>query len=923
MFTKPHRRCTTFVTRMKKFVLHLFALVSFFVIASNVSATHNRAGEITYMHMGGMEYKVIVTTYTKASAIADRPWLKIRWGDEPSDITEAELDSLPRTNGDGEVIPGTDIQKNTYEGEHIYAGPGSFTLSVEDPNRNAGVLNINNGEPGSSEDEKTSTSVMAVFAISSVLVISPGLDGHNNSVLLTNPPIQDACIFQPWEHNPAAYDIDGDELVFSLTSCLGTGALPLLGWESPDDYTDSADDTFTINPQTGDLSWLEPLVAGEYNIAILIQEFRNGDLVGSVLRDMQITVVNCNNQPPVINPLPDYCIDAGGPALQFIVSASDPNNDDVIIEAYSGIFINLENNATWNSNTNTFTWAPQCEEVRAELYYVSFAATDDGNPNLTDIETVSIRVVAPSVENPIATAEGNQITLTWDATPCLAIFPSFELPMVSYEVYRHVGFTGWTPDQCELGVPAYTGYSLIGTVTGANTTSFVDTDVVFGGQYCYLIVTIWPDGAVSYASAEVCAIIQKEAPVIIKASIGATDITLGRDTVAWSDPSDLDTSLFPGPYHYRLYHGIGLSQPTELIFTSADFTVLDEGQEEFIHENINTADTGHNYRVEIYSDGELVNSSANASTVFLQPIPNDNQVTLNMIHATPWENYEFAIYRKAPGETNFSLYAITDEAVYTDDSLTNNQVYCYYVVSLGTYGSPGVPDSLFNWSQEVCTRPYDQTPPCPPVLDISHDCAEQTVDMVWNDPNESCADDVTAYNIYYAPVEGQPLQLIATIDGSTNTTYLFVDEEAPISIAGCYAVTAIDSLNLWPDGELYQNESEFSNIFCLDNCPIYFLPNIFSPNGDEINDLFVPFEYRYIESIDMQIFNRWGNLVFETNDPAILWDGKNKDSKSMSSDGAYYYTIRVNTIRLSGIVTEDFSGSIQLMDGEEFGGNGQ
>jgi len=137
------------------------------------------------------------------------------------------------------------------------------------------------------------------------------------------------------------------------------------------------------------------------------------------------------------------------------------------------------------------------------------------------------------------------------------------------------------------------------------------------------------------------------------------------------------------------------------------------------------------------------------------------------------------------------------------------------------------------------------------------------------------------------------------------------------SIAGCFAITALDSLNLWPDGELHQNESEFSNVVCADNCPIYFLPNVFTPNADVFNDLFKPFEYRYIESIDIKIYNRWGGVVFETTDPAINWNGTNKDNGEISSDGAYYYTIVVNTIRLSGIVPEKFSGSIQLINGKK------
>ena len=45
------------------------------VVPKNAHGTHNRAGEITYSHVQGLTYEVVITTYTKASALADRPWL--------------------------------------------------------------------------------------------------------------------------------------------------------------------------------------------------------------------------------------------------------------------------------------------------------------------------------------------------------------------------------------------------------------------------------------------------------------------------------------------------------------------------------------------------------------------------------------------------------------------------------------------------------------------------------------------------------------------------------------------------------------------------------------------------------------------------------------------------------------------------------
>jgi gliding motility-associated-like protein len=54
------------------------------------------------------------------------------------------------------------------------------------------------------------------------------------------------------------------------------------------------------------------------------------------------------------------------------------------------------------------------------------------------------------------------------------------------------------------------------------------------------------------------------------------------------------------------------------------------------------------------------------------------------------------------------------------------------------------------------------------------------------------------------------------------------------------------------------------------------LPNAFTPNGDNNNDFFVV-RGRDIEKMHLKIFNRWGELVFESRDPLIGWDGTYKD----------------------------------------------
>ena len=72
-----------------------------------------------------------------------------------------------------------------------------------------------------------------------------------------------------------------------------------------------------------------------------------------------------------------------------------------------------------------------------------------------------------------------------------------------------------------------------------------------------------------------------------------------------------------------------------------------------------------------------------------------------------------------------------------------------------------------------------------------------------------------------------------------------------------------------------------------------YIPNSFTPNGDGINDLFRPSvigvrEYR------MRIFDRWGELLFESEDPNETWDGGY--AGSMVPSGVYVYQYRVKAL---------------------------
>ena len=75
----------------------------------------------------------------------------------------------------------------------------------------------------------------------------------------------------------------------------------------------------------------------------------------------------------------------------------------------------------------------------------------------------------------------------------------------------------------------------------------------------------------------------------------------------------------------------------------------------------------------------------------------------------------------------------------------------------------------------------------------------------------------------------------------------------------------------------------------------YYVPNAFTPNGDGINDLWYPLGNAIdLESYEVKVFNRWGEIVFEADDPFTPWNGSNQnDGDQPLPDGVYAYRIMV------------------------------
>lgn len=863
---------------MKKILLFIAAIF----LQIHVFATHERAGEITYRHIEGLTYEITITTYTYAPSPADRPELEIKWGDGTSSI-------IPRDN----YIDLTPfIRRNIYIGSHTFSGPATYTISLEDPNRNYGIINIPN-------------SVNIPFYIETQLVINPFL-GNNNSVVLLNPPLDYGCVDRLYVHNPGAYDPDGDSLSYKLVQCKGAGGLPIPGFEFP-----QASNSFSIDPVTGDLVWDKPVLQGEYNVAFIIEEWREGQRIGYVTRDLQIKIIACANNPPEISTIGDTCVEAGT-NLSFIVTASDPDGDEVTLSATGSPFLASESPANFaliNSDSALFSWDTKCAHVQKNPHPTYFKASDDNDTlNLVSYKTVNIAVIAPAPENPEATPIGNSIHLAWDRSICNNA--------VGYRIYRKEGFYGFVPGYCETGVPGYTGYSLIAFTESNNDTTFIDDNfgggLIHGIEYCYMVTAYFNDGAESYASEEVCAYLKKDVPIITNVSIDTTSEVEGRVYVAWSKPTELDFEVTPGPFEYQLFR-LRIEPGSEAVlaatFNSLNDTIFNDHQ-------LNTRDFGFRYYIDFYNrepgNEFLIGSTQPASSPFLSVGETDRKLMLEWTDDVPWINTEFEIYRYDPDSFEFVFLGSSEVPSYADTGLINGVEYCYRIKTIGEYTAPGMVDPIINLSQENCGTPVDIVPPCVPELSVSTNCDLYTNEMSWIYP-DTCVEEELTYYIYYSQGESSEFTVW---DSTSMTDYIF--ESNPASIVGCYAVTALDSL--W-------NESAFSNVICvgLEECDRYRLPNVFTPNGDNVNDLFMPFPpsdqpfldppfpLNSVERLKITIFNRWGTIVYESEDPYIRWNGEDSINNQPCAAGVYYYVCDVYENTLGGTLKRTLKGSVTLL----------
>nr|MBP6313940.1 T9SS type A sorting domain-containing protein [Chitinophagaceae bacterium] len=365
-----------------------YILLLLFIFSMNyTNATHLASGEIQYTHLNGLNYYVkvkMVRDCSGAPALGSIVLNSYSATLMQNVNTNLGLNLLQGYNISG-FCPGltTTCYGGAYPGYEVLFYEGNVTLpavandwvfSTSHCCRNNALDNILN--PG-----------VQNFVLMSTLNNTGGVP-PNNSVQFM---LGDQYLFktnQTYNTNLIANDIDGDSLSYSVVTPIASitnGVPTYCNFVNPFNNANPFPGSFTLNPSDGNLSF-NCNVQGTFAVATKVNEYRNGVLVGSVIKDMHLTFIadSPNNLPTLsgVNGGPNYFTSINvcpGNSLSFTVNSADLDlGDSVFITMNTN---NIPGSTLTTSNApqqvGTFTWTPSPADIRPQPYVLGLKARDN------------------------------------------------------------------------------------------------------------------------------------------------------------------------------------------------------------------------------------------------------------------------------------------------------------------------------------------------------------------------------------------------------------------------------------------------------------------------------------------------------------------------------------------------------------------
>ncbi len=265
----------------------------------------------------------------------------------------------------------------------------------------------------------------------------------NSSPQFSNPPVPYICEGQPYVFNQGATDAEGDSLSYSLGPCFDEfdNQVSYGAGYSPGQPLGPTWDV-SINSATGDITVL-PNPTGSRVVGVMcvyVEEWRNGALINTIVRDIQMTTIPCANTLPSIDSISNpstgltkgYVINTClGDSLCFDLAAVDPDLGQTMTIFWNqnipgGTFFETGNPANTDTITGlasqglsaTFCWLPPA----AGVYAFQVTVQDDACPIIGQSQ-FTVQIIVQDVISGITQANPSCGTVTLCATPSTGVPP--------------------------------------------------------------------------------------------------------------------------------------------------------------------------------------------------------------------------------------------------------------------------------------------------------------------------------------------------------------------------------------------------------------------------------------------------------------------------------------------------------------------
>lgn len=878
--------------------------------AFSARASHIVGGEIFYDYLGNNNYRITVYIYRDCfsnGAGFDSP-LPVSIYNASNQLVQTVNIPFPGSQNLPVVFNnpcvstpgGICVERAIYTTViNLPPTPGGYTVSHQRCCRGPNITNLQNPD-----DTGLTLSTRITGTNSNALVnSSPRFANYPPLVLCNN----DDLIF-----NHAASDPDGDDLTYELiTPNSGANGLnPAPNPTPPPPYAPVAwgggfsaavplgpGSSITINPQTG-LLVADPELLGLFVVGIRVREFRNGVQIGQTDRDFLFRVVNCViNLQADITPqeeLPNFISYCQGTSITF-------DNQSFGGSQYQWDF------GVPGITTDVSTQFEPTYTFPAPGVYTVTLVVNPGWPcsdTSTSVFQVYDNLTANYTANDLVCQQGNSIdfdgtivgpagtTVSWDfgpnATPqtattldvsgvnfnqsgyipvtMTAVYETCEIEVLdSILIYAEPDANFTLPPAAECG-----GLEVSFVNQTQNGTSFswdfgvpgIDTDVSTGQNPTYLFPE--PGTYTVTLVANSNAICQDTFQLDVTVNDALVIDFISEDTVCITDNSLDFIGIFSGPPGSVLSWDFG---PNASIQTANTQDVLGVS---FLTAGIQTV--------------TFTASFGNCS---------DTETKQILITREPTVDFSLADGLKcAPFTAQFTNLASADSPMtylwdFGDGTTSTQQNPTHIYTEAGFYDvSLTVQTSVGCISTITETKPnYVDVKPSP----VSKFIVSPAITDICN-PTISFTDQSTdGYLIQYEFDE------IGAVSSDKNPTYDYTASGTfnPIQIA---------------TNEFLCKDTSRMTVIIYPNA--VFIPNTFTPDGNEFNGVFNAVVALENYGWELKVYNRWGELVFFSNDPKIGWDGTYNGQLVQS--GLYVYRFRYINCENQDIWLEE-KGHVNLM----------